>query len=132
MVTIEYRVQPDKRAEFVAAMQAVREMRRRNGAYFWELFHESSDPARYVECFIDESWLEHLRQHERASVADREILDRAKVFMRRRRIDQVHPLAGRPASLTSGERVRQAWCGRRPGRKAPLGLLQRMWQLSHN
>jgi MFS family permease len=82
MVTIEYRVQPDKRAEFVAAMQAVREMRRRNGAYFWELFHESADPARYLECFIDESWLEHLRQHERASVADREILNRAKVFMR--------------------------------------------------
>ena len=81
MVTIEYRVQPTKRAEFVTAMSAVREMRRRNGAYFWELFHESSDPGLYLECFIDESWIEHLRQHERASVADREILDRAKVFM---------------------------------------------------
>ena len=65
MVTIEYRVQPDKRAEFVAAMQAVREMRRRNGAYFWELFHDSADPTRFIECFMDESWLEHLRQHER-------------------------------------------------------------------
>ena len=81
MVTIEYRVQPTKRVEFVTAMSAVREMRRRNGAYFWELFHESSDPGLYLECFIDESWIEHLRQHERASVADREILDRAKVFM---------------------------------------------------
>jgi MFS family permease len=81
MVTIEYRVQPTKRAEFVTAMSAVREMRRRNGAYFWELFHESSDPGLYLECFIDESWIEHLRQHERASVADREILERAKVFM---------------------------------------------------
>jgi hypothetical protein len=28
MVTIEYRVQPEKRAEFVTAMHAVREMRR--------------------------------------------------------------------------------------------------------
>jgi hypothetical protein len=81
MVTIEYRVQPTKRAEFVTAMSAVREMRRRNGAYFWELFHESSDPGLYLECFIDESWIEHLRQHERASVADRQILERAKVFM---------------------------------------------------
>jgi MFS family permease len=81
MVTIQYRIQPGKRAEFVAAMQAVREMRRRNGAYFWELFHESAHPELYLECFIDESWLEHLRQHERASVADRDILDRAKVFM---------------------------------------------------
>jgi quinol monooxygenase YgiN len=81
MVTIEYRVQPAKRTEFVAAMRAVREMRRRNGAYFWELFHDSADTARFVECFMDESWLEHLRQHERASVSDREIRQRAKQFM---------------------------------------------------
>ena len=81
MVTIEYRVQPAKRAEFVAAMQAVREMRRRNGAYFWELFHDSADTARFIECFMDESWIEHLRQHERASVSDREIRERAKRFM---------------------------------------------------
>jgi MFS family permease/quinol monooxygenase YgiN len=81
MVTIEYRVQPDKRAEFVTAMQAVREMRRRNGAYFWELFHDSADPSRYIECFMDESWLEHLRQHERVSVADRAIQQHAKQFL---------------------------------------------------
>jgi MFS family permease len=81
LVTIEYRVQPDKRAEFVTAMQAIREMRRRNGAYFWELFHDSADPARFIECFMDESWLEHLRQHERVSVADREIQQRAKQYM---------------------------------------------------
>jgi len=81
MVTIEYHVQPAKRAEFVAAMQSVREMRRRNGAYFWELFHDSADTARFIECFMDESWLEHLRQHERASVSDREIRERAKQFM---------------------------------------------------
>ena len=62
-------------------MQAVREMRRRNGAYFWQLFHDSEDPTRFVECFMDESWVEHLRQHERASVADRDILNRAKAFL---------------------------------------------------
>ncbi len=81
MVTITYRVQGDKRDEFVAAMQDVREMRRRNGAYYWQLFHDSEDPARYIECFMDESWIEHLRQHERVSVADREIQQRAKRFM---------------------------------------------------
>lgn len=81
MVTIEYQVQPTKRGEFVTAMQAVREMRRRNGAYFWELFHDSADPAHFVECFMDESWLEHLRQHERVSVADRAIQQRAKQYL---------------------------------------------------
>ncbi len=81
LVTIEYRVQPDKRTEFVTAMQALREVRRRNGAYFWDLFHDSADPTRFIECFMDESWLEHLRQHERVSVADREIQRQAKQYM---------------------------------------------------
>jgi MFS family permease len=81
MVTIEYRVRSEQRALFVAAMDAVREMRRRNGAYYWELFHDSADPMRFVECFMDESWVEHLRQHERVSVADREIQRQAKQYM---------------------------------------------------
>jgi MFS family permease len=81
MVSIIYRIDAGSRTEFVAAMQDVREMRRRNGAYFWQLFHDSEDPARFVEVFMDESWIEHLRQHERASVADRDILDRAKRFL---------------------------------------------------
>jgi MFS family permease len=43
LVTIEYRIRSDKRTEFVAAMQDVRRMRRRNGAYFWQLVHDSED-----------------------------------------------------------------------------------------
>jgi predicted MFS family arabinose efflux permease/quinol monooxygenase YgiN len=81
MVAIEYRVDPARRAEFVAAMRDVREMRLRNGAFFWELFHDSADPARFLESFIDESWTEHLRQHERVSVADREVQRRANQFL---------------------------------------------------
>jgi MFS family permease len=81
MVTIEYRVDPARRADFVAAMRDVREMRRRNGAFFWELFHDSADPTRFLESFMDESWTEHLRQHERVSVADREVQRRANQFL---------------------------------------------------
>ena len=81
MVSIAYRIQAHKRAEFVAAMQDVREMRRRNGAYFWQLFHDAEDPTRFIECFMDESWVEHLRQHERVTVADREIQRRAKQYL---------------------------------------------------
>jgi MFS family permease len=81
MVTIEYRIDPAKRADFVAAMKEMREMRLRNGAYFWELYHDSADPARQVEIFMDESWIEHLRQHERDSVADQEIQGRAKQYL---------------------------------------------------
>jgi len=81
LVTIEYRVDPARRAEFVAAMRDVREMRRRNGAFFWELFHDSAHPTRFLESFMDESWTEHLRQHERVSVSDREVQRRANQFL---------------------------------------------------
>ena len=81
LVTITYHIQLNKRAEFVAAMQDVRQMRRRNGAYFWQLFHDSEDPSRFIECFMDESWVEHLRQHERASVADQEVRRIAKRYL---------------------------------------------------
>lgn len=81
LVTIEYQVDPAQRAEFVSAMREVREMRRRNGAFFWELFHDSAQPTRFLESFMDESWIEHLRQHERASVADREVQRRANQFL---------------------------------------------------
>jgi MFS family permease/quinol monooxygenase YgiN len=111
MVTIEYRVQPDKRAEFVAAMQAVREMRRRNGAYFWELFHNSADPARYVECFMDESWVEHLRQHERVSVADREIQHLQAVPVRAK---QPNPCTGSPIGKP-GDRYMKSLGGKPEG-----------------
>jgi quinol monooxygenase YgiN len=81
MVSIEYMVDPAKRKEFVDAMQPVGQMRRRNGAYFWQLFHDTADPTRYFECFMDESWLEHLRQHERVSAADRALQNHAKSFL---------------------------------------------------
>jgi MFS family permease len=81
LVTIHYRITPDKRADFVDAMRDVREMRRRNGAYYWDLVHESTDTAHYMEIFMDESWIEHLRQHERVSVADRQTLARAKQYL---------------------------------------------------
>jgi len=81
LVTIEYRIRPGTREDFVAAMRDVGEMRRRNGAFFWNLFHDSAHPDRLIECFMDESWVEHLRQHERASVDDRAIQQRAKNYL---------------------------------------------------
>jgi hypothetical protein len=45
---------------------------------------------------MDESWLEHLRQHERASVADRETQRRANQFLAEgRKTRSTHWLADR-------------------------------------
>jgi MFS family permease len=80
MVTVEYRIDPARAAEFMRAMHRLRRIRLRDGAFFWELFADAEDPARLSECFLVESWLEHLRQHERVTVADREVQERVRGF----------------------------------------------------
>jgi predicted MFS family arabinose efflux permease/quinol monooxygenase YgiN len=80
LVTVEYRVAPDNAATFVAEAQALRAIRRRDGAMSWGLFHDAAEPERYVESFLVESWVEHMRQHHRATVADREVSERVRAF----------------------------------------------------
>jgi MFS family permease len=80
MVTVEYRVDPEQPQAFVKAMHAVRRARRRTGALEWGLFEDAADPGRYVEYFIVESWLDHLRQHERVTISDRRLQNAAHAF----------------------------------------------------
>jgi hypothetical protein len=46
----------------------------------WGLFEDVAEQGRYLETFMVESWAEHLRQHERATVADSQIWERARSF----------------------------------------------------
>lgn len=79
-VVLEYRINPEQAAEFAAAMRALGRVRRRDGAIQWGLFRDAAESTRYVETFLVESWVEHLRQHQRVTVADRAIEDRARAF----------------------------------------------------
>lgn len=82
LVTIEYRVAPEHASDFAQAMRAMRVVRRRDGAIRWGLFTDAADPGRYLETFVVDSWAEHLRQHERMTVADRAIENRLRAFHR--------------------------------------------------
>ncbi|MGB6977491.1 MAG: MFS transporter [Gammaproteobacteria bacterium] len=82
MITVEYEVSPSQQKDFVEVMQNARRIRLREGAFFWNLFNNIDDPNCFIECYIVESWLEHLRQHERISVSDRKVQDRADSFHR--------------------------------------------------
>jgi MFS family permease len=72
-VQIEYRVDPARAAEFVRAARSLEPVRRRGGAVEWWLLRDAEDPGLYVEVFASETWAEHLRQHDRVSVADRDV-----------------------------------------------------------
>ena len=96
MVTVEYLIDPSQSQAFTRAMGAMRRLRRRDGAFMWELFDDIENPARKVECFMVESWVEHLRQHQRVTVADRDLIVTVRAFHLGKAAPKVtHLVAGR-------------------------------------
>jgi len=72
LVTVEYRLASEHdRGAFLIALERLAHERRRDGAYAWGMFEDTSEQGRFLETFLVESWLEHLRQHERVTHADR-------------------------------------------------------------
>ena len=80
LVTVEYRIDPARADDFVEAIRRLGRIRRRDGAQLWGVFRDAVDPARWLETFTVESWAEHLRQHERVTVSDRELQGVARSF----------------------------------------------------
>jgi MFS family permease len=70
LVTVEYGVPADRAADFRAAVGPLRAARLREGAIRWDLFQDVEDAERLVEVFLVESWVGHLRQHERVTDED--------------------------------------------------------------
>jgi MFS family permease len=81
LVTVTYSVNPDRKSEFVGAMQELGRIRRRDGAYRWGIYHDTEDAHKYLEIFLVRSWAEHERQHERQTKADREIELRLQSYL---------------------------------------------------
>jgi quinol monooxygenase YgiN len=73
LVTVEYRIAPERREAFLAYIRALEQQRRRDGAYSWDVFEDAAESERFLETFMVASWLEHLRQHERVTIADRAV-----------------------------------------------------------
>jgi hypothetical protein len=80
LVTLEYRIDPARAPEFVRLLHRLGHSRQRGGAVRWGLWQDAAEPGRFLESFVDESWIDHLRHHERLTVADRELEAAALAF----------------------------------------------------
>lgn len=76
LVQVEYRIERERRAEFLGAIGSIEATRRRNGAYDWRVFRDLSEDGRFVERFIISSWAEYIRSRARMTIADRELQNR--------------------------------------------------------
>jgi Transmembrane secretion effector len=80
MVTVEYQIDPVQAADFHAVMEETRQARLRQGALSWGLFRDTAVPGRYIEYFVDETWVEHQRRHERFTAGDVGLRERRAAF----------------------------------------------------
>ena len=80
LITVEYQIDPARAAEFAEVMRESRRSRLRNGAIAWWLFKDTADPGRYIEYFVDESWTEYLRRHERTTAGDVALRERREAL----------------------------------------------------
>jgi hypothetical protein len=80
LVTVEYLIRPEDRAPFLEVLTNLGGERRRDGAFDWWVFEDVAKPGRYVETFMLDSWIEHMRQHARVTNTDRELQERVRGF----------------------------------------------------
>lgn len=81
-VELIYRVRDGEAQEFLSAVSQLRGPRHRDGATFWRIYRDLGDPSRFVERFIVSSWADYLRQRERATLADRQLEEHVREFLR--------------------------------------------------
>jgi hypothetical protein len=80
VVEIEYRVAQDNARAFHNVMQEVQLSRQRNGAYGWSIARDIADPELWTERYHCPTWLDYLRQRNRATLAERELHQQAIAF----------------------------------------------------
>ncbi len=80
LITVEYRIDTVNRNAFLSALGELARERRRDGAFDWGVFEDPAEEGRFLETFLVASWLEHLRQHQRVTNADRVLQEKVDKF----------------------------------------------------
>jgi MFS family permease len=71
VVVIEYRIAQENARAFHGVMQEVQLSRQRNGAYGWSIARDIADPELWTERYHCPTWLDFLRQRNRATQSER-------------------------------------------------------------
>ncbi len=82
MITVRYQVNKLDHREFLSEIQLLGAARRRDGATFWQIFEDAGAPGVFVESYVVNTWLDHLRQHERITKHDALIQSRIRSLLK--------------------------------------------------
>lgn len=72
MIMVDYEIAQADVREFLAAMNARRRIRIRDGAQQWALLRDLENPDFWTETYHVPTWIEYVRHHERRTQADAE------------------------------------------------------------
>lgn len=78
MINVRYEVAAEQLPQFMPDLLLLGKARRRDGATAWQMFEDAGKPGSYLEVYVVNSWLDHLRQHERISRQDALIQERIR------------------------------------------------------
>jgi MFS family permease len=82
MVVSTWEIRHAELDEFLQAMDRLRRVRLRTGAYRWRLYRSAEDPHRMTEVMVLNSWQDHIRQHQRIDAEAAEAIEAARAFDR--------------------------------------------------
>ena len=80
IIEVRYTIARQDRQAFLEAIKDLRNFRIRDGGYHWCVYEDVEQEGCFVEHFMEESWLEHLRHHARITHADQPVQDRVRAF----------------------------------------------------
>ena len=103
VVEIEYRVAQEDSRAFHNVMQDVQLSRQRNGAYGWSLARDIADPELWTERYHCPTWLDYLRQRNRATRSERELHRSASDFHVGSEPVRIRRMLERPFGSVRGE-----------------------------
>jgi hypothetical protein len=78
VVTLEYRIPPDRTVAFLNIMDERRRIRRRDGARQWRLLRDLADESVWMERYQVPTWLDYVRHNQRRTHADAVVSDRIR------------------------------------------------------
>jgi hypothetical protein len=81
LITVRYEVAKPDLEDFLREIKLLGSGRQRDGATFWQIFEDATNPGSYMETYVVATWLDHLRQHERISKQDALIQQRIRVLL---------------------------------------------------
>jgi len=90
MVTVRYEVPEQNVGRFLVLMEDLRVSRLRDGAHSWQIYASPEEADVYLEAFYLSSWVDHLRQHDRVTLADQRLQEDIRALCRRGEEPRVH------------------------------------------